>query len=187
MRLIASRVDQFRGLNAADTIRTVAIALLTACIATWALSLVVPVYVSTAIPGSVFLVGALFCAAAAASCNALIRTLAALARCGVLWPGCAEPDALRERDLRGRIDEPQDNAHHDEGLANQDDPAERWHRPAGDELECAVARPAGRRQQCRWPPPISRRRSRYSRMTRPHRAIAPLADIVSVSTSAIRA
>ncbi len=71
MRLIASRVNQFRGLNAADTIRTVAIALLTACIATWALSLVVPVYVSTAIPGSVFLVGALFCAAAAASCNAL--------------------------------------------------------------------------------------------------------------------
>jgi len=71
MRLVASQADQFRGLSAAEAIRTVAIALLTACIATWGLSLFVPLYVSTAIPGSVFLVGALLCAAAAASCHAL--------------------------------------------------------------------------------------------------------------------
>ena len=71
LRLIASQADQFRGMSAAEAIRTVAIALMTACIATWVLSLVVPLYVSTAIPGSMFLVGALLCAATAASCNAL--------------------------------------------------------------------------------------------------------------------
>ncbi len=70
-RLITSQANEFRGLTAAEAIRTGAIALLTACIAIWALSLVVPLYVSTAIPGSVFLVLALLCAAAAASCNAL--------------------------------------------------------------------------------------------------------------------
>ena len=58
-------------MTAAEAIRTGAIALMTACVATWALSLVVPLYVSTAIPGSVFLVGAILCAAAAASCDAL--------------------------------------------------------------------------------------------------------------------
>ena len=70
-RLIAAQADEFRGLTAAEAIRTGAIALLTACVAIWALSLVVPLYVSTAIPGSVFLVLTLLCAAAAASSIAL--------------------------------------------------------------------------------------------------------------------
>jgi hypothetical protein len=70
-RLIASGVNTFRGLTAADAIRTGAILLLTACVASWALSLVVPVYVSTAIPGSLFLLTALLCAGAAASSDAL--------------------------------------------------------------------------------------------------------------------
>lgn len=70
-RLIASQANQFCGLPAAEAIRTGAIALLTACVAIWALSLAVPRYVSTAIPGSVFLALALLCAAAAASANAL--------------------------------------------------------------------------------------------------------------------
>ncbi len=70
-RLIASQANELRGLSPAQAIRTGAIGLLTACIAIWALSLAVPLYVSTAIPGSVFLVLALLCAAAAASSNAL--------------------------------------------------------------------------------------------------------------------
>ena len=70
-RLIASQANQFRGLTAAEAIRTGAITLLTACIAIWALSLAVPLYVSTAIPGSVFLGVALLCAAAAASAHTL--------------------------------------------------------------------------------------------------------------------
>jgi hypothetical protein len=70
-RLMTSQANQLRGLAEAERIRAGAIALLSACVATWALSLMVPVYVSTAIPGSVFLVLALLCAAAAASCHAL--------------------------------------------------------------------------------------------------------------------
>ena len=70
-RLIASQANGFRGSTPAQAIRTGAIALLTACIAIWALSLFVPLYVSSAIPGSVFLVVALLCAVAAASCDAL--------------------------------------------------------------------------------------------------------------------
>lgn len=70
-RLIASQAHELRGLSSAQAIRTGAIALLTACIAIWSLSLVVPPYVSTAIPGSVFLVLGLLCAAAAAGSNAL--------------------------------------------------------------------------------------------------------------------
>jgi len=70
-RLITSQANEFRQLTAAEAIRTGATALLTACIAIWALSRAVPPYVSTAIPGSVFLVLALLCAAAAASSNAL--------------------------------------------------------------------------------------------------------------------
>ena len=70
-RLITSQANEFRGLTAAEAIRTGAIALLIACIAIWALSRAVPLYVSTALPGSVFLVLALLCAAAAASSNAL--------------------------------------------------------------------------------------------------------------------
>ncbi|MEO7135361.1 MAG: hypothetical protein ABI024_14200 [Vicinamibacterales bacterium] len=70
-RLMASLAKEFRGLTAAEAVRTRAVALLTACVATWALSLVVPLDVSTAIPGSVFLVLTLLCGAAAASSNAL--------------------------------------------------------------------------------------------------------------------
>ena len=70
-RLITSLTSELRGLAGTEVIRTGAIALLTACIASWALSLVVPLYVSTAIPGSVFLALAVLCAAAAASSNAL--------------------------------------------------------------------------------------------------------------------
>ena len=69
--VIASQATRFRGLSAAEAIRTGAIALLTACVAIWALSLAVPLYVSTAIPGSVFLVLAVLCTAAAASADAL--------------------------------------------------------------------------------------------------------------------
>ena len=70
-RLITSLAHEISGLTAAETIKAGAIELLTACVAIWALSLVVPLYVSTAIPGSVFLVLALLCAAAAARSNAL--------------------------------------------------------------------------------------------------------------------
>ena len=70
-RLIASKADEFRALTAAEGIRAGAILLLTACVAIWALSRAVPLYVSTAIPGSLFLVAALLCAAAAASSGAL--------------------------------------------------------------------------------------------------------------------
>ena len=70
-RLITSQANEFRGLTAAEAIRTGAIALLTACVAIWALALVVPLYVSTAIPASVFLVLTLLCAAAAANANAI--------------------------------------------------------------------------------------------------------------------
>jgi Kef-type K+ transport system membrane component KefB len=70
-RLMTSQANEFRGLTAAEAIRTGAIALLTACIAIWALSLAVPLYVSTAIPGTVFLALGLICAAAAASCHVL--------------------------------------------------------------------------------------------------------------------
>lgn len=70
-RLVASLADEFRGSTATQATRTGAIVLLTACVAIWALSRVVPLYVSTAIPGSVFLVAALLCGAAAVSSNAL--------------------------------------------------------------------------------------------------------------------
>ena len=70
-RLIASQANQLCGLTAAEAIRTGAIALLAACVAIWALSLAVPLYVSTAIPGSAFLVLALLCIATAASANVL--------------------------------------------------------------------------------------------------------------------
>ena len=70
-RPLASQVNEFRGLTATEAIRTGAIALLTACIAIWALSFLVPLYVSTAIPRSMFLMVALICAAAAASSKAL--------------------------------------------------------------------------------------------------------------------
>jgi hypothetical protein len=70
-RLITSQANQLRGLPAPEGIRIGAIALLTASVATWAMSVLVPLYVSTAIPGGVFLVLALLCGAAVASSNAL--------------------------------------------------------------------------------------------------------------------
>lgn len=70
-RLIAAQANEFRGLTASQAIRAGAIVLLTACIAIWALFRVVPLYVSTAIPASVFVVLAVLCAAAAASSDAL--------------------------------------------------------------------------------------------------------------------
>jgi len=70
-RMIASQANEFRGLTATEAIRAGAIVLLTACVAIWALSGVVPPYVSTAIPRSLFLVVALLCVAAAASSKAL--------------------------------------------------------------------------------------------------------------------
>ena len=70
-RLIASHANGFRALSAAEATRAGAIALLTACVTIWALSTVVPLYVSMAIPGSLFLLIALLCAAGAASSDAL--------------------------------------------------------------------------------------------------------------------
>ena len=70
-RLIASNANELRALTGAESTRAGAILLLTACVAAWALSTAVPLYVSTAIPGSLFLMAALVCAAAAASSDAL--------------------------------------------------------------------------------------------------------------------
>jgi len=70
-RLIVSHANDFRRLTAPQATRAGAIGFLTACVAIWALSGVVPLYVSTSIPGSVFLVAALLSAAAAASSETL--------------------------------------------------------------------------------------------------------------------
>jgi hypothetical protein len=70
-RFVRSHAHSFQTLSGAEAIKLGAIALTTACVATWALSLVVPLYVSTAIPRSTFLVLALIGAAAASSANAI--------------------------------------------------------------------------------------------------------------------
>lgn len=70
-RMIDSRAMAFRGLAPAETIRLSAVAMMTACLATWALSFLVPPYVSTAIPVSAFLLFALAFGAAAAGAETL--------------------------------------------------------------------------------------------------------------------
>lgn len=68
-RLVRAQTTACRGLTPAETIRLSAIALMTACLATAALSRIVPLYVSMAIPGIAFLALALACAATAAGAD----------------------------------------------------------------------------------------------------------------------
>jgi hypothetical protein len=67
--LIASGRTSFGELAPPAKITLCATTLAIACVATWALALFVPRYLSTAIPGTAFLVMGLVCAAAAARAN----------------------------------------------------------------------------------------------------------------------
>jgi hypothetical protein len=70
-RFARTQAAIFQSLSGSEAIKLFAIALTTACVATWALSLFVPVYVSTAIPRSTFVVLAFICAGAASSANSI--------------------------------------------------------------------------------------------------------------------
>lgn len=70
-RLIRSHVMTLRDVPASAAITLGAIAMMTACLTTWVLSLFVPLYVSTAIPGTALLVLAVVGGVAAAGADAL--------------------------------------------------------------------------------------------------------------------